>query len=221
MLACKLAVVMCRFPDTLVTSPCNHLHLFRLCYQSVPLQDCVNRLSAPPRPKRKRGARHCSEAAAAATPSGIASDQMLLTQPLQSEPSPQVKQTESVPEVLAPVELTEAAEDLLQKAIALNKAALAQDPASADLLKRFLASPGVLKDTAWSKLFGCQPPRRVVARLARRAEITLREDVGFFNYRCRKEFVKEVGHVRRCYSQGRKEMRRCQSRKRNILRSLI
>ena len=158
--------------------------------QSVPLQDCVNRLSAPLRPKRKRGARHCSEAAAAATFSGIASDQMLPTQPLQSEPSPQVKQTESVPEVLAPVELTEAAEDLLQKAIALNvdawKAALAQDPASADLLKRFLASPGVLKDTAWSKLFGCQPPRGVVARLARRAEITLREDVGFFNYRCRK-----------------------------------
>eukprot|EP00959_Pyramimonas_sp_CCMP1952_P475045 9503989-Pyramimonas_sp.AAC.2 len=70
--------------------------------------------------------------------------------------------------------LGERGRDLLRTAVAQSAAsfqeALAQDPDGARDLRAFLSSPGVLRAKGvWKSAFGAQPPRPVLARVARRA----------------------------------------------------
>eukprot|EP00972_Heterocapsa_arctica_P114329 16441872-Heterocapsa_arctica.AAC.1 len=80
--------------------------------------------------------------------------------------------------------------------------------AAAEELRAFLGSPAVADAPLWSALFGAQPPRGVVARIARRSGATLPGCCGYFNYKDKAAFLQEVARMRAWYSVGRKKTRR-------------
>ncbi|CAK0854589.1 unnamed protein product, partial [Prorocentrum cordatum] len=119
----------------------------------------------------------------------------------------------------APPALGDAGRALLRAAVTQSAggfaATLARDPVASVELRAFLASPGVRKaKVLWQGMFGAQPPRPVLARLARRAGAQLHPSLGWCNYRSRKAFKAEVRRMRQWYSKPRRLARR----RRGILR---
>lgn len=105
--------------------------------------------------------------------------------------------------------LSQAARELLltcvTKQVATFRAALDSRPDLATEVRQFLSSPDVraAKDV-WKSTFGAQPPRGVLARLARRFGAKLPDSCGFFNYRTQKGFEAAVKRLRRWYKVGRR-----------------
>ena len=123
-------------------------------------------------------------------------------------------------EDLVPEELANPGRTLLQCGVRQHVQAFAtalhEDEAGSIALKRFLSQPNVCNADTWKHEFGAKPPRGVVARLARRCDVTLHSSVGFQNYHSMREFKKEMRRVRKWYKKGKKESRR----RTGILRNL-
>lgn len=117
-------------------------------------------------------------------------------------------------------QLTSAGAALLRKGVELSvaefQAALRADPEGSGSLRSFLASEGVRRATrVWDEAFQAQPPRPVIARLARRAGVQLHAAHAWVNYAGRRDFIMEVNRMRRWYRHGRRLTRR----RRGILRT--
>jgi len=83
-------------------------------------------------------------------------------------------------------------------------AAVQRDQEGAAQLRKFFASPRARDSRVWMEDFGARPPRGLLARLARRAKMALHPDAGFWNYRTREEFRREIDTVQRWYTRGRR-----------------
>ena len=94
---------------------------------------------------------------------------------------------------------------------------VAQQPVAAEELRRFLREPHVSKAPVWKSLFGHQPPRGVVARIARRCGAELHPSMAFRNYPSVRAFRAEVNRMRRWYRSGRMMSRA----RRGIIRSRL
>ena len=83
-------------------------------------------------------------------------------------------------------EMTPAAVELLKQGVALDvKAWLANVDADAQgraILEQFLQRDDVLTHPVWKEHFQAWPPRGVVARLARRLNVSLSLRAGFYNF---------------------------------------
>jgi hypothetical protein len=113
-------------------------------------------------------------------------------------------QPEAQGEQPAPPELSPAGRQLLLQGIALPvpdfTAALQKDEDGAASLRAFLSSPAVRRaKSVWEAVCAAQPPRPVIARLARRADCDLHGSLGWLNYRGKKDFVAEVRLMRKWY----------------------
>ena len=111
-------------------------------------------------------------------------------------------------------QLSLSGQGLLKAGIELSaedfKHRLQSDSGHAAELRAFLASPGVRKAKAiWAAAAGAQPPRPVIARLARRAGAQVDSACGWFNYKDAKDFKSEVRRMRRWYKMPRRLSRRC------------
>lgn len=109
--------------------------------------------------------------------------------------------------------LSRAGRALLKKAVQLSSAGFKQiadvSPRGVAALHVFLSSPAVRRaKSVWNAVFGAQPPRGAIARVARLVGATLPDAVGYFNYPSRKGFVAEVKRMRRWYKVGRRLTRR-------------
>ena len=111
---------------------------------------------------------------------------------------------------------------LLKDAIALNVESwlpkARANPTAKECLVRFLQRPDVLSHQVWKETFKAWPPRGVVARMARRLEISLHTQADFYNFRTLKDFRQEIKRIRRWYRQGRREVRTRRYKCRRIVR---
>jgi hypothetical protein len=117
--------------------------------------------------------------------------------------------------------LGKAGRALLKKAVQVSPADFLAvwrtKPAGTRALKRFLASPAVRKAKhVWREVFQAQPPRPVLARLARLVGVTLPDTCGYYNYTGKSDFVSEVKRMQKWYHGGRRLTRR----RRGLLRVL-
>ena len=73
-----------------------------------------------------------------------------------------------------------------------------------------LQSSAVRRHPSWSAVFGdsdgtkCEPPRGVIARMARRLGVEPHVDAGYFNYASMSDFKEEIKRIMRWYAVGRK-----------------
>ncbi|CAE8598795.1 unnamed protein product [Polarella glacialis] len=97
----------------------------------------------------------------------------------------------------------------VQRTVADFKAALLADHDGASDLRVFLSSAGVRRARAvWMEVFKAQPPRPVIARLARRAQASLHRSCAYFNYPDQAAFLAETRCMQKWYQAGRKLTRR-------------
>ena len=102
---------------------------------------------------------------------------------------------------------------LLQKAVEHGAPeiydALLAAPQGARAIRAFLSSPAVRRAVpTWKAIFGAQPPRPVLARLARLCKATLPESCGYYNYSTRADFRTEVTRMKLWYRPGRRLKKR-------------
>lgn len=118
--------------------------------------------------------------------------------------------------------MTPAAVELLKQGVALDvKAWLANVDADAQgraILEQFLQRDDVLTHPVWKEHFQAWPPRGVVARLARRLNVSLSLRAGFYNFRTLADFKCEIKKIRRWYRSGRREVKPLRHRCRRIVR---
>lgn len=118
--------------------------------------------------------------------------------------------------------MTPAAVELLKQGVALDvKAWLANVDADAQggaILEQFLQRDDVLTHPVWKEHFQAWPPRGVVARLARRLNVSLSIRAGFYNFRTLADFKCEIKKIRRWYRIGRREVKPLRHRCRRIVR---
>ena len=118
-----------------------------------------------------------------------------------------VERPESSPNLLDP-----RAHWLLKSAVEQEhdkfQSSLQSDSGSADLLRSWLAQPNLAKSKTWKQVFGCYPPRGVIARVARRVQAELHETSQFSGYVSLRDFKREVKRLMKWYRTGRKKTRR-------------
>ena len=119
-------------------------------------------------------------------------------------------------------EMTPAAVALLKQGVALNvEAWIANVHADAEArasLEQFLQRDDVLTCPVWKQRFQALPPRGVVARLARRLQISLSPRAGFYNFRTLQDFKREIKRIRHWYRRGRREVKPLRHKCRRIIR---
>ena len=81
------------------------------------------------------------------------------------------------------------------------------DDVAAGALRGFLAHPGVRRSGAWVTIFGADPPRGTLARVARRLGVDLPPTCQAWGWETREELISEVGLIKRWYETGRKGWR--------------
>jgi hypothetical protein len=116
----------------------------------------------------------------------------------------------SVREVPSSV-LNDAGRKLLVKAVtrsaAVFKSAVANDPDGGKELRLFLVQPFVTEHRVWKNVWGSQPPRGTVARIARRLQVELHVSCRQWAYDGKHRFVEEIGRMEAWYTPGKKKDR--------------
>ena len=107
---------------------------------------------------------------------------------------------------------------LPKEAVALLKTAVEQprdaveravdaNDAAANSLRGFLRHPGVRRSVSWTAIFGADPPRGTLARLAKRFGVELAPSCQAYAWGSKDEFASEVALIRQWYATGRRACR--------------
>ena len=105
----------------------------------------------------------------------------------------------------------------VQRTASAFKSVLRRGEAATDDLRAFLRQPGVQQSPVWQEMFGAEPPRGTVARLARRAAVSLHLSMHAHGWGTIQEFSAALRRMKAWYEPGRKLQRR---RRRGIKRRL-
>ena len=79
------------------------------------------------------------------------------------------------------------------------------DSVAIDEFKVFMGHPAVHKSAVWKNMFHALPPRGTLARIARRADAILHQDLTCRGWRSKKEFRTEIRRILHWYKPGRKQ----------------
>jgi hypothetical protein len=112
-----------------------------------------------------------------------------------------------------PEDLAAAGDDLLVAAVVEIKTVFLQKLGAAGhesktALTHFLSTPNADRAGAWRRLFGARPPRGVIARIARLADVQLHDTLKPAGYATKGALLKELRRMERWYRPGRRGVRR-------------
>ena len=126
---------------------------------------------------------------------------------------------DAAPDALADVGIA-LLQSAIQDSVGCFQAKIASDPGGVIALRTFLGQPNVMHSPTWKTLFKTLPPRGVVARLARRTQVSLHTTCKYNGYRTLEDFKNEMKRVRRWYKTQKKKTRRRFGIHRNLRQSV-
>eukprot|EP00973_Karenia_brevis_P032926 4546286-Karenia_brevis.AAC.1 len=90
----------------------------------------------------------------------------------------------------------------IQERVATFRAKATRSSEARSELVRFLESPRVLHHKVWLEVHQALPPRGVVARMARRLEVSLHADADFYGYQTKSAFHAAIKRMKAWYQRG-------------------